>query len=57
MQLNSLSSIALVMLTYGLTYVMCYKGVVKSIGVSNYTRAHLEELLQYCHVRPSVLQV
>jgi len=32
-------------------------GVVKSIGVSNYTRDHLEELLQYCRIKPAVLQV
>jgi len=32
-------------------------GVVKSIGVSNYTRDHLEELLQHCRFKPAVLQV
>jgi len=35
---------------------MC-TGVIKSIGVSNYTCGHLEELLQYCRVKPAVLQV
>ena len=32
-------------------------GLLKSIGVSNYTVAHLEEMLQYATVVPSVLQV
>lgn len=32
-------------------------GLVKSIGVSNYTVDHLEELLQYSTVTPAVLQV
>jgi len=32
-------------------------GLVKSIGVSNYTCRHLEELLQYCRFKPTVLQV
>ena len=36
---------------------MCYEGVTKSIGVSNYTQDHLEELLQYCRFKPAVLQV
>jgi diketogulonate reductase-like aldo/keto reductase len=33
------------------------EGRLKGIGVSNYTVRHLEELLQYCHVKPAVLQV
>jgi len=37
--------------------VMFCEGVVKSIGVSNYTREHLEEMLQYCRFKPAVLQV
>ena len=32
-------------------------GYVKAIGVSNYTVRHLKELLQYCHVKPAVLQM
>ena len=32
-------------------------GLLKSIGVSNYTVDHLEELLQYATVVPAVLQV
>jgi len=32
-------------------------GLIKSIGVSNYTRDHLEEMMQYCCVKPAVLQV
>jgi diketogulonate reductase-like aldo/keto reductase len=32
-------------------------GKAKAIGVSNYTIAHLEELLRTCEVRPSVNQV
>jgi len=32
------------------------EGVVKAIGVSNYTQRHLEELLNYCRIRPAVLQ-
>lgn len=32
-------------------------GKVKSIGVSNYTIAHLEELLSECKVKPSVNQI
>lgn len=32
-------------------------GLVKSIGVSNYTVDHLEELLQFSTVMPAVLQV
>ena len=36
---------------------MCCEGVVKSIGVSNYTQDHLQELLEYCRFKPAVLQV
>jgi len=35
----------------------CCVGLIKSVGVSNYTREHLEELLQYCRIKPTVLQV
>ena len=34
-----------------------FSGLLKSIGVSNYTVTHLEELLQYASVIPAVLQV
>ena len=37
--------------------VLMFAGLVKSIGVSNYTVDHLEELLQYSTVTPAVLQV
>ena len=37
--------------------VLMFEGLVKSIGVSNYTVDHLEELLQYSTVTPAVLQV
>ncbi|XP_068611932.1 glyoxal reductase-like [Brachionichthys hirsutus] len=33
------------------------QGKLKAIGVSNYTEAHLRELMQSCKVRPAVLQV
>ncbi len=32
-------------------------GKVRSIGVSNYTEKHLEELLKYCEIKPVVNQV
>jgi diketogulonate reductase-like aldo/keto reductase len=32
-------------------------GKVRSIGVSNYTIKHLEELLSYCEIKPAVNQV
>lgn len=32
-------------------------GLLRSIGVSNYTVTHLEEMLQYATVVPAVLQV
>lgn len=32
-------------------------GVLRTIGVSNYTEEHLKELLAVCQVRPAVLQV
>jgi len=32
------------------------EGLIKAIGVSNYTQRHLEELLSCCRVRPAVLQ-
>jgi methylglyoxal/glyoxal reductase len=32
-------------------------GKIKSIGVSNYTIEHLEELLSYCEIKPVVNQV
>lgn len=32
-------------------------GKVKSIGVSNYTESHLNDLLEYCQVKPVVNQV
>lgn len=33
------------------------EGKIKSIGVSNYTSSHLEDLLTYCKVKPTVNQV
>lgn len=33
------------------------QGKLKAIGVSNYTPAHMRELLQSCHVPPALLQV
>lgn len=33
------------------------QGKLKAIGVSNYTPAHMKELIQSCKVRPAVLQV
>lgn len=33
------------------------KGLIKSIGVSNYTIRHLEELLNSCEIQPAVNQV
>merc|ERR1712025_1425690 len=33
------------------------KGLINSIGVSNYLQHHLEELLKYCTIKPSVLQI
>ncbi|XP_029022816.1 uncharacterized oxidoreductase YtbE isoform X2 [Betta splendens] len=33
------------------------QGKLKAIGVSNYTLAHMKELIQSCKVRPAVLQV
>ena len=32
-------------------------GLVRNIGVSNYTLKHLQELLQYANIKPAVLQV
>ncbi len=32
------------------------KGFAKSIGLSNYTQSHIEEMLEYAKVKPSVLQ-
>ncbi|KAH9500850.1 hypothetical protein Btru_073159 [Bulinus truncatus] len=32
------------------------QGKVKSLGISNYLSKHIEELLQFCSVKPSVLQ-
>ncbi|KAJ3375704.1 hypothetical protein GGF31_002908 [Allomyces arbusculus] len=32
-------------------------GLVRYIGVSNYTAAHLRELLSYCTIRPATLQM
>jgi diketogulonate reductase-like aldo/keto reductase len=32
------------------------EGLVKAIGVSNYTQRHLDELLSSCRIRPAVLQ-
>lgn len=33
------------------------QGKLKAIGVSNYTPAHMRELIQNCNVRPALLQV
>lgn len=33
------------------------EGILKAIGVSNYTEKHLESLLRGCRIKPSVLQV
>ncbi|XP_005089972.1 glyoxal reductase [Aplysia californica] len=33
------------------------QGKLRSLGVSNYLQHHLEELLEYCTVKPSVLQI
>ncbi|KAG8437972.1 hypothetical protein GDO86_008599 [Hymenochirus boettgeri] len=32
-------------------------GLIKAIGVSNYTEKHLTQLLSFCHIVPAVLQV
>ncbi|KAM9302420.1 glyoxal reductase-like [Gastrophryne carolinensis] len=32
-------------------------GIIRALGVSNYTTAHLTELLGWCSVKPAVLQV
>lgn len=32
-------------------------GVIRALGVSNYTTSHLSELLGWCNVQPAVLQV
>ena len=37
--------------------IYCSPGLIKSIGVSNYTIDHLEELLEYATITPAVLQV
>ncbi|ESO12199.1 hypothetical protein HELRODRAFT_63316 [Helobdella robusta] len=33
------------------------EGKINSVGVSNYTMRHLEELYKYCKIEPSVLQI
>lgn len=33
------------------------EGKIKNIGVSNYTKRHLEELLSKCEIKPAVLQI
>lgn len=33
------------------------EGIVKSIGVSNYTIKHLQEMFQYSQIKPAVNQV
>jgi len=40
-----------------INFILLCIGLIKSVGVSNYTREHLEELLQYCRIKPAVLQV
>lgn len=40
-----------------LNFIIIIIGKVKSIGVSNYTVKHLEELLTYATIKPHVLQV
>ena len=34
-----------------------FTGTLKSIGVSNYTEKHLEELLSHSEIKPAVLQI
>nr|XP_042897124.1 glyoxal reductase isoform X2 [Parasteatoda tepidariorum] len=36
---------------------MYKEGKFKAIGISNYTKQHIQELLQYCSVVPAVLQI
>ena len=33
------------------------EGKTRMIGVSNYTEKHLKELLEFCEIKPAVLQV
>ena len=33
------------------------QGMVKSIGVSNFNRHHLDDLLSYAEIRPSINQI
>ncbi len=35
----------------------CLQGLVKNIGVSNFSIKKLEEVLSFCRIRPSVNQV
>src|SRR5699024_7343859 len=35
---------------------LCREGIVKSIGVSNYTVRHLEEMLGYAQIKPVINQ-
>ncbi|XP_054719112.1 glyoxal reductase-like [Uloborus diversus] len=37
--------------------ILYNEGKFKAIGISNYTIAHIQELLQYCSVVPAVLQI
>lgn len=37
--------------------MLCLQGLVKNIGVSNFSIAKLRELLSFCRVRPAVNQV
>ena len=38
-------------------YTSCYLGLVRSIGVSNFTIEHLLELMDFAEIKPTVNQV
>lgn len=43
--------------TYQQLEQFCEQGLIRSIGVSNYTVRHLEELFSYCKIKPAVNQI
>ncbi|KAI9298670.1 Aldo/keto reductase [Neoconidiobolus thromboides FSU 785] len=43
--------------TYQSLERLYHEGIVKNIGISNYTLSHLKELLTYCQIKPQVLQI
>ena len=56
-QLNDVKNAEQRKKTYAALESLHLSGLIRCIGVSNYTSRHLKELFDFCTIRPHLLQV